>query len=101
MTTNLRPGPEISSLYAFGSVLYLVDKRDHFVPVSYKATKISYQSEFVPVSCKYSLGSCFGLDSCGIIFLFSSYLYINFLFLFPFILPFTLSDTMQKAFIGC
>ena len=45
MTTNLRPGPEISSLYAFGSAIYLFDKTRQFVPKP--GTK-----HFVPVSCK-------------------------------------------------
>ena len=70
MTTNLRPGPEISSLYAFGSAIYLFDKTRHFVPkpgtknfvpVSCKRLQkfhtglSSYRPEFVPVSCKYPL----------------------------------------------
>ena len=70
MTTNLRPGPEISSLYAFGSAIYLFHKTchfvlkpgtKHFVPVSCKRLQkfhtdlSSYRSEFVPVSCKYPL----------------------------------------------
>ena len=70
MTTNLRPGPEISSLYAFGSAIYSFDKTchfvpksgtKHFVPVSCKRLQkfhtglTSYRSEFVPVSCKYPL----------------------------------------------
>ena len=70
MTTNLRPGPEISSLCAFGSAIYLFDKTyhfvpkpgtKHFVPVSCKRLQKfhtglnSYRSEFVPVSCKYPL----------------------------------------------
>ena len=45
MTTNLIPGSEISSLYAFGSAIYLFDKTCHFVPK--QGTK-----HFVPVSCK-------------------------------------------------
>ena len=72
MTTNLRPGPEISSLYGFGSAIYLFDKTCHFVlkpgtkhfdPVSCKRLQrfhtdlSSYRSEFVPVSCKYPLTS--------------------------------------------
>ena len=70
MTTNPRPGPEISSLSAFGSAIYLFDKAcnfvpkpgtKHFFPVSCKRLqkfhtgKSSYWSEFVPVSCKYPL----------------------------------------------
>ena len=70
MTTNLRPGPEISSLYAFGSAIYSFDKTchfvpksgtKHFVPVSCKRLQTfhtdlnSYRSEFFPVSCKYPL----------------------------------------------
>ena len=70
MTATLRPGPEISSLYAFGSTIYLFDKTCHFVPkpgtehfvaVSCKrlqklhADKSSYRSDFVPFSCKYPL----------------------------------------------
>ena len=70
MTTNLRPGPEISSLAAFRSAIYLFDKTchfvpkpgtKHFVPVSCKRLrkfhtgKTSYRSEFVTVSCTYSL----------------------------------------------
>ena len=45
MTANLRPGSEISSLYAFGSAIYLFDKTCHFVPKP--GTK-----HFVPVSCE-------------------------------------------------
>ena len=45
MTTNLRPGPEISSLYALGSAIYLFDKTCHFC--SKPGTK-----HFVPVACK-------------------------------------------------
>ena len=70
MTTNLRPGPEISSLYAFGSAIYSFDKTchfvpksgtKHFVPVSCKRLQTfhtdlnSYRFEFFPVSCKYPL----------------------------------------------
>ena len=70
MTTNLRPGPEISSLYALGSAIYSFDKTchfvpksgtKHFVPVSCKRLQTfhtdlnSYRSEFFPVSCKYPL----------------------------------------------
>ena len=68
MTTNLRPGPEISSLYAFGSAIYSCDKTCHFVPKSgtkyfvpgsckrlqtFHTDLNSYRSEFFPVSCKY------------------------------------------------
>ena len=45
MTANLSPGPELSSLYAFGSAIYLLDKTCHFVRKP--GTK-----HFVPVSCK-------------------------------------------------
>ena len=45
MTTNLRPGLEISSLYAFGSAIYLFDKTRHFDPKP-------GTEHFVPVSCK-------------------------------------------------
>ena len=70
MTTNLRPGPEISNLYAFGSAIYSFDKTchfvpksgtKHFVPVSCKRLQTfhtdlnSYRCEFFPVSCKYPL----------------------------------------------
>ena len=55
MTTNLRPGREISRLCAFGSFLHKVY---YFVPVSCKRLQkfhtgtSSYRSELVPVSCK-------------------------------------------------
>ena len=68
----LKPGPEISSLYPFGSAIYLLEKTcrfipkpgtKHLVPVSCKqlqkfhTSTSSYRCEFVPVSCKYPL-SC-------------------------------------------
>ena len=43
-TTNLRSRPEISNPYAFGSAMYLLDKRYHFVPKP--GTEL-----FVPVLC--------------------------------------------------
>ena len=81
----LRPGPEISSLYAFGSAIYLLEKTHrfipkpgtkHLVPVSCKQLQKfhtgrgSYRSEFVPVSCKPPLATPLSSISISLSFLF-------------------------------
>ena len=72
MTTNLRTGPEISSLYAFESAIYHIRRNISSRPETrhqafrpgfmQAAAKISYRSEFVPFSSKY-LSLLWGISS--------------------------------------